>query len=117
MLFLIFLILLFIAVVAMIAYGGYQNALDKLKEATQITTEKGKCKEKKDAGTCGRKCQKPKPTNCNRCGHTPCKCSHIVPGQKKCPICTGDLKRSVGAGLGTCDTCNRSYRCPGCQLN
>ena len=105
----------------MIAYGGYQNALDKLKEATEITTEKGKCKEKKckkkDAGTCGRKCQKPRPTNCNRCGHTPCKCAHIVPGQKKCPICPGDLKESAGAGMGTCDTCNRSYRCPGCQLN
>ena len=116
MLFLIFLILLFIAVVAMIAYGGYQNALDKLKEATQITMEKGKCKEK-DVGTCGRKCQKPKPTNCNRCGHTPCQCAHILPGQTKCPMCPGDLKRSVGAGMGRCTSCNRSYRCPGCQMN
>ena len=69
----------------MISYGGYQNAVAKLKEATQITTEKSKCcKKKKDPGTCGRKCQKPKTTNCNYCGYRPCRCPHIVPGQNKC---------------------------------
>ena len=110
--FLIALILLFIALIAMVAYGGYENALKKLKEATRSATNAEECKEK----ACGRKCQRPKSKSCNRCGHMPCKCAHILPDQKKCPICPGDLKRSE-AGMGTCNRCHRSYRCPGCQLN
>lgn len=61
-------------------------------------------------------CNGPRPKRCSECGHNPCKCSHILPGQTECPKCRGSLGGTSVPSIQGCGSCGRHYRCPGCLL-
>jgi hypothetical protein len=56
------------------------------------------------------------PSYCQECNANPCRCAEILPGQKECPKCRGQLCTGAIEGIQSCGGCGRGYRCPGCLL-
>lgn len=61
-------------------------------------------------------CSASSPSYCQECNANPCRCAEILPGQKECPKCRGQLCTGAMQGIQSCGGCGRGYRCPGCLL-
>lgn len=54
---------------------------------------------------------------CSNCSNMPCQCSHVLPGQTRCPMCPGLLGQTAVSGAVGCNACGRVYKCPGCLMS